>query len=73
MGKIGVMYSVWVGNLWCVMRDVDEETVVMHSEATFAVALAGCIWGGRFGLVVPTSSARLPVGINYEQCYVKLS
>lgn len=65
MGNTGVMCSVWVGNWWYVMRGVGEGgTVVMHSGGTFAVAVVGCAWGGRFGPVVPISSAQLPAGMN---------
>lgn len=69
-----MMYSVWVGNLLCVMMDFDGvETVVMQFAGTFAVAVEGCIWGGRFCLAVPISSAQLPTEKNYKQYFLELS
>lgn len=59
-----MMDSVSGGNLWSVVKIVDEEgTEVMHSGGISAVAVRECIWGGRFDPAVPISSAQLPVGI----------
>lgn len=74
MGKTWVTCCVWVGNLWCVTRGAGEEgTVARGFGGIFAGEGVGFVWGGRFGLVAPISSAQLPAGINHKQYYFKLS
>ena len=57
-----MMNSVWGGNLWSVVKTVEEGTEVMHSEGISAVAVVECTWGGRFCPAVQVSSALLPMG-----------